>query len=197
MMKIIVLLILSALLAFSGGGAPAPGPGRSVASPAPGPESSRLTGNGGILVASPAPEAEVPRLFSSSPLPAEDEALPPLSERETVEIKENFFLSQISDIYLNPDEYAGKIIKLEGMWFSAEEEGQTNAAVVRYGPGCCLNDALAGFEVVWGEKNPQNEAWVEACGLLEKYRLEDDEYLRLRLSSLRILERRGKETVWR
>jgi hypothetical protein len=176
-MRVTLLLILSSLLALSCGSEPVPGPGRNVTSPA-------------VTAAAVCP-------LPLTPLPAEEESLAPPAGVEIVEIKENFFLGQISDIYLNPDEYIGRIIKLEGMWFVAEEEGEAHAMVIRYGPGCCANDAVAGFEVIWDEKSPQDDAWVEACGLLEKYRVLDEEYLRLRLSSLQVLQRRGMETVWR
>ena len=40
-----------------------------------------------------------------------------------IEIKERMFINQCNDVYLNPDDYRGKLIKLEGIYdgFTDEE----------------------------------------------------------------------------
>ena len=64
-----------------------------------------------------------------------------------VEIKEKMFIAQCNDIYLNPEEYAGKTIRVEGMYDEyTDDAGTVFRAVVRNGPGCCGNDGVAGFE---------------------------------------------------
>jgi zinc transport system permease protein len=120
-----------------------------------------------------------------------------------VEIKEKMFISQTNDVYLNAEDYLGRIIKLEGLFKREQylEEGAAYCFVLRYGPGCCGNDGNAGFEVAWdtpegGEPEyPAEDEWVEAVGTLKNYEEDGYPYLYLSLSSLRVLEERGAEFV--
>jgi zinc transport system permease protein len=120
-----------------------------------------------------------------------------------VEIKEKMFIAQTNDVYLNAEDYLGRIIKLEGL-FKREQylgEDAVYCFVLRYGPGCCGNDGNAGFEVAWdapeGEEPgyPAVDEWVEAVGTLKTYEEDGYPYLYLSLSSLRVLEERGAEFV--
>jgi uncharacterized membrane protein YcgQ (UPF0703/DUF1980 family) len=121
-----------------------------------------------------------------------------------VEIKEKMFIAQTNDIYLNPEDYLGKTIKLEGLF--KLEQYQGNAAspycfVIRYGPGCCGNDGNAGFEVAWPDVTdaakpyPAPDEWVEAIGTLESYEENGYPFLYLALSQLNVLKKRGAEFV--
>jgi uncharacterized membrane protein YcgQ (UPF0703/DUF1980 family) len=119
---------------------------------------------------------------------------------EILEIKETLFLTQVNDIYINPDDYWDKLIKFEGILQSAADDGDDGLRhyfVIRYGPGCCGFDGLVGFEVVGSTNYPKDDTWVEAVGALEKAVHEGEEYLRIRLSSLNALNRRGAEIVTR
>jgi uncharacterized membrane protein YcgQ (UPF0703/DUF1980 family) len=105
-------------------------------------------------------------------------------------------------VYLNPEDYLGKTIKLEGLFKREQylEEGAAYCFVLRYGPGCCGNDGNAGFEVAWdmseGEAGyPAIDEWVEAVGTLASYEEDGYPYLYLSLSSLKVLEERGAEFV--
>jgi len=121
----------------------------------------------------------------------------------TIEIREKMFATQVSDVYLNAEDYLGKTIKLEGLFKSELYYGKDEpyCFVIRYGPGgCCGMDANIGFEVAWARENakpyPVEDSWVEATGVLKTY--EEDgyaNYLYLDLSSLNVLSRRGAETV--
>lgn len=116
---------------------------------------------------------------------------------EVVYIKEAMFVAQTNDIYINTDDYMGKTIKLEGLFetYCYPKTNETCYFVVRYGPGCCGYDANPGFEVVWDNEYPKVNDWVEAIGVLESY--EEDGYncLRLCLTSLKVLDKRGTEYV--
>jgi len=114
-----------------------------------------------------------------------------------IEIKEKMFIAQTNDIYLNAEDYLGKVIKYEGIFdsYTWEEENQTYYSVIRYGPGCCGNDGNAGFEVVWDGDYPEKNDWVEIIGTLEAYGENGWQYLRLNLSSLTVLSTRGAEYV--
>lgn len=116
-------------------------------------------------------------------------------------ITEKMFIAQTNDVYLNANDYIGKTIKYEGMFFSYLYEPTDGMVytVIRYGPGCCGDDGQAGFEVVWDEESgiqkPNEDDWVEAIGVLEWYEELGFQYLRLNLKSLRVLDQRGAETV--
>jgi uncharacterized membrane protein YcgQ (UPF0703/DUF1980 family) len=114
---------------------------------------------------------------------------------ETIEIRERMFLGQVNDVYLNTRDHSGKIIKLEGIFMVEEWGGRTYRFVARYGPGgCCGNDAMVGFEVVWTESNkayPEHNSWVEAAGVLKT----EGRSMHLDLISLTVLNRRGAEFV--
>jgi zinc transport system permease protein len=122
-----------------------------------------------------------------------------------VEIKEKMFIAQTNDVYLNPEDYMGRTIKLQGLfkkeWYDPQKDPY--CFVLRYGPGCCGNDGNAGFEVAWNLKNngsaeaeyPQEDDWVEAAGVLASYEEDGYPYLYIELSSLKVLDERGAEFV--
>jgi uncharacterized membrane protein YcgQ (UPF0703/DUF1980 family) len=118
-----------------------------------------------------------------------------------LEIKEKMFIAQINDIYLNPEDYIGKTLKLEGI-FQVQQaytiNGNPYYFVIRYGPGCCGSDGNAGFEVMWENGEgiyPQENDWVEAVGVLKYYEEDEYPYLCISLSGLKALEKRGAEFV--
>ena len=145
-------------------------------------------------------------LFGCSNQKVEDETTQ--SEQEThvtidtptgdfIEIKEKLFIAQTNDIYFNTDDYLGKTIKYEGI-FDEYRDSVTNItyySVIRYGPGCCGYDSNAGFEVIWDKGYPEANEWVEVVGVLERYEELDEEYLRLKIISLTVLDTRGQEYV--
>jgi zinc transport system permease protein len=122
------------------------------------------------------------------------------AENTIIEIKEKMFIAQTNDVYLNPEDYIGKTIKLEGL-FKAEqyiENAPPYCFVLRYGPGCCGSDGNAGFEVAWDKADksyPNIDDWVEAVGVLQTYEEDGYPYLYLALSSLTVLDERGAEFV--
>jgi hypothetical protein len=117
-----------------------------------------------------------------------------------LEIKEKMFIAQTNDVYLNPEDYLGKTIKVEGL-FQTQSYSSTEPPyyfVIRYGPGCCGNDGNAGFEVMWEHEDgiyPAENDWVEAIGVLGAYEEDGYPYICISLSSLKVLETRGQEFV--
>jgi hypothetical protein len=215
-MKYFLLSLLCFLIMLSCGSEPAPGPRQTVSAtqareataavPAPGAEQTfppppDLTPRPGEETDVSQPEiAEqtFPPPPDLTPRPGEETGA---GQPEIVEIQEKLFLSQTNDIYINPDEYQDKLIKLEGMWFAVKDEfdDSMHYLLVRYGPGCCGYDGVAGFEVLWEGTIPRDNDWVKGAGFLEKYwdRSREEEYLRLRLAELTVLPQRGQETVYR
>ena len=123
--------------------------------------------------------------------------------RGVIDIREKMFIANVSDVYLNPDDYLGKNIRLEGI-YKQEYDSDVNRTfcyVMRYGPGCCGNDQNAGFEVAFDLDNPNLDKplendWVEALGILAVYEENGYNYLNLQLSSLKIKKERGLERVY-
>jgi uncharacterized membrane protein YcgQ (UPF0703/DUF1980 family) len=117
---------------------------------------------------------------------------------DVVEIREKMFIAQTNDIYINKDDYLGRTIKYEGLFDESvwRGNGKTYRYVIRFGPGCCPGDAAAaGFEVVWDRGYPKKNDWVEAVGVLQEYDDDGSPSLRLALTSLSVLAKRGKEKV--
>ncbi|WP_028329478.1 hypothetical protein [Brachyspira alvinipulli] len=114
-----------------------------------------------------------------------------------IEIKERMFINQCNDVYLNPDDYRGKIIKLQGIYdgFTDEETGEKLNFVFRYGPGCCGYDGVAGFEFNYNGEIPNPQDWIEVVGVVEILDIDNYETVRLNAISLNVLDKRGKEFV--
>jgi zinc transport system permease protein len=143
------------------------------------------------------PQAEQNETASSEESPA-----PPKKQNagagKIVEIKEKMFIAQVNDVYLNPEDYLGKTLKLEGLFKRETYGGRDFCFVLRYGPGCCGADGNAGFEVAPAstQKNyPAADDWVEAVGVLQSYEEDGFPFLYLELSSLKKLDKRGAEFV--
>jgi uncharacterized membrane protein YcgQ (UPF0703/DUF1980 family) len=124
-----------------------------------------------------------------------------VANKPLLEIKEKLFIAQTNDIYLNPDEYMGRRIKLQGMFKTDYYTGSVEpyCFVLRYGPGCCSYDGTAGFEIKWPDNNgtpyPAEDDWVEAVGVLDSYEEDGYPYIYLALTSLTVMDERGAETV--
>lgn len=114
-----------------------------------------------------------------------------------IEIRERMFINQCNDIYLNPDDYRGKVIKLEGIYdgFVDKETGEKLNFVFRYGPGCCGYDGVAGFEFNYNGNIPNPQDWIEVVGVAEILEIDNYETVRLNAISLNVLDKRGKEFV--
>jgi uncharacterized membrane protein YcgQ (UPF0703/DUF1980 family) len=125
----------------------------------------------------------------------------PIPEKGVIEIKEKMFISQVNDVYANPEDYLGKTIKLEGLFKVDQGYDKSYCFVLRYGPGCCGYDGNVGFEVAWDKEKekpyPGEDDWVEATGELKTYEEEGgaNEFLYLDLISLNVMDKRGAETV--
>jgi hypothetical protein len=117
---------------------------------------------------------------------------------DIIDIGEKMFATQINEIYLNAEDYLGKTLRYQGMFQNQlwADTGVVYCYVVRNGPGCCGTDSNPGFEVLWDSDYPKMDDWVEATGVLEAYKEDGFDYLRLRLSSLEVMDTRGAETVY-
>ncbi len=92
----------------------------------------------------------------------------------------------------------GKTIRWEGIYTESTnlQTDESYKFVIRYGPGCCGNDGVAGFEILYdGESTPNPDDWVEAVGKIEMIEENGAEYVAIRLSELNVLDERGQEFV--
>ena len=120
------------------------------------------------------------------------------AEPEVIVIREKLFIQQCNDVYLNPNDYLGRTIRLEGIYgeLPGEKNGEILSYVYRVGPGCCGYDGVAGFRVLYGgASKPRQGAWVEATGTVELLPPNAEDVVALRLSQLKVLEKRGAEYV--
>ncbi len=85
-----------------------------------------------------------------------------------IEIKDDYFIGATNDVYYNLDKYIGKTIKMKGLIYVYEAEGETCHAVVRNSPGCCGNDGLAGLDIKYDGEYPAKDTWVEIVGVVDK-----------------------------
>jgi uncharacterized membrane protein YcgQ (UPF0703/DUF1980 family) len=135
------------------------------------------------------------------PAPVSQEPPAANAKGAVVEIKEKMFIAQTNDVYLNPAEYMGKTLKLEGLFKREQYGDKVYCFVLRYGPGCCGSDGNAGFEVSWGDgpaaegPYPAVDDWVAASGTLKTYEEDGNPYLYIALSELKPLAKRGAEFV--
>ncbi len=110
-------------------------------------------------------------------------------------IKDKMFIAQISDICLNPKDYEGKKVKLEGLIYRSTFKNDTFYYIMRKSPGCCGNDGLTGMEFIWDGEIPADNEWVEALGVVEIIKEEGQKLPVLRLESLVVKKEHGVEFV--
>jgi len=144
-----------------------------------------------------AADAPVAATTPQSTAQATQEAKVVFANLPMVDITEKMFIAQCNDVYLNPDDYQGKAIRLEGMYqfYADVQSGKAYHYVVRNGPGCCGSDGSAGFEFLYDGVPPQENDWIEVIGTVEKMTIGESEYIVLRAGSVTVKEERGAEFV--
>jgi len=119
-----------------------------------------------------------------------------LSTVDIIDIPEKMFIGTINNIYINYENYAGKYIKIEGLYLEEFDESTTYSLIARYGPGCCVDDDKAGFQIIYDKEYPKINDWIEVIGILEYFEVDGRSALILRVIELNINnEERGLEIV--
>jgi len=115
---------------------------------------------------------------------------------EIIEIEDRFFILQTQDIMVNHNDYIGRTIRYQGMFFSQiwEPTGEEFFMVIRFTDDCCGGtDGFVGFEVYLGDiPRPIDNTWVDITGVLAW----DNGFIRLNLVSLETPPERGEEFVF-
>ena len=115
---------------------------------------------------------------------------------EIIEVSDRFFINQVMSIIINSDQYLGRTIQYEGVFWIAEHEGLEYHFALRFIFDCCGNDGFIGFELNLDGIEPlPHDAWVEVVGVLETSVGNALNPVRLRVISLTELEERGNEFV--
>ncbi len=115
-----------------------------------------------------------------------------------LEIKEKMFVTQINEIYANTKDYLGKTLMYEGIFgiYNYEDIKKDFYYVYRNGPGCCVTDAQAGFEVVYDKDYPKENDWVRVIGKLDYCKDKKGvDVLCIKATSIKKMKTRGKEIV--
>jgi uncharacterized membrane protein YcgQ (UPF0703/DUF1980 family) len=112
-------------------------------------------------------------------------------------IKDRFFIQQVSDINLNPQDYKDKVIQIEGLFRKYIDTDNVERYVVyRKTAGCCGDDGSSGFEFAY-EKEKMNFAqgqWILVEGNVAKRNAGKNSTIYLEAISV-VEKPKGKEFV--
>jgi uncharacterized membrane protein YcgQ (UPF0703/DUF1980 family) len=132
-------------------------------------------------------------LFYSKNLTAET------NSKSVCYLKDRFFIQQVSDIYLNPQDYKNKIIQIEGFFGKYIDENKVeHYSVYRKTAGCCGDDGETGFEFVYKKEKLSFKAddWILVEAHIAK---EKDGYDRIYLEAISVTPKKkgnAKEFVY-
>ena len=115
-------------------------------------------------------------------------------------IGDNYFDTQINDIFLNPQNYSNKIIEIEGMFL----DGNPYTFVGRFSTSNLCPFCPAGYsymEYQWqGEEIElkDQETWIKVIGTLEKGNDETSyyqDYYYIQAKTIEVMNEKGQDTV--
>lgn len=112
-----------------------------------------------------------------------------------ITFKDDYFMTQVNDIYNNPNDYIGKKIEIEGF---PMDTGDGYKYVGRYGPGCCGNDGYVYLEYVYNEKKISLVAekdWIKVKGTIKKIVDKTGTIIYIEATSVEKLYTRGIDRV--
>lgn len=109
-------------------------------------------------------------------------------------LKDNYFITQLNDIYYNMNDYIDREIEIEGFPMKSDD-GTT--FVGRYGPGCCSNDGYAYIEYMYNEPLDlvEEKDWIKVKGKIKKTMQGNETYIYILATSVEKLSVRGIDRV--
>lgn len=113
------------------------------------------------------------------------------SNSNIVEIREKMFIQQCNDIYINPEQYQGKIIQMEGIYDEFQADGNVSRLIYRRSPGCCGDDGMVGFLFIYSGEMPKPNDWIKVSGTIDTV----NNTVIMNIAQLEILKLRGAEFV--
>ncbi|MCL2572799.1 MAG: hypothetical protein FWE11_10400 [Defluviitaleaceae bacterium] len=118
-------------------------------------------------------------------------------DTDIIEIREESFVAQFYEIIFLSEEFIGRKIRFEGIfWNVPMSEDENQYIVFRYADGCCMPMEI-GFEIVLNGIAPlPDDTWVEVTGILEEFEPFPG-HIALRIDAVSIVEmnERGAEMV--
>jgi len=115
--------------------------------------------------------------------------------KEVIDIEEKIYLSQMTDIYMNTEDYIGRILSMEGYMLPDDTGDDIIGAVVRNTPGCCGDDGITGLSYIWDGEVPADNDWIKVTGVLSIRTEGEQVYLILEAQSVEIKTERGEDFV--
>lgn len=120
--------------------------------------------------------------------------------KEVIEIEEKIYLSQMTDIYMNTEDYIGRTLSIEGYMLTEDigddiDDENAVGAVVRNTPGCCGDDGITGFSYIWAGDAPAEDEWIRVTGVLSLRTNGDQIYMVLEAEDVEIKTERGLEFI--
>ncbi|MDB8551582.1 hypothetical protein [Turicibacter sanguinis] len=120
-----------------------------------------------------------------------------VEEKGILEIREKYFLLQISDIFFNFDLYKDRVVKVEGLYGVDYDSNEPEFHVVyRFGPGCCGDDGWGGFFLNYEGEWPTVDDWIEVIGTPRIEKGEYRDYLYLDVISITVKDEVGEVLVY-
>lgn len=137
-------------------------------------------------------------------------------EDKRVYITEDLYEPWINQIYLDPTEYEGATIRLEGMYgtYFSEDDNKNHNMVYRIVTGSGLiyehtheesdedeehidnlQDDRYGFVFEYDGHMPEENDWIEVEGILEVYEVNGKDNLSINAKSVTIKDERGREII--
>lgn len=115
------------------------------------------------------------------------------SSKDKLILEDNYFITQLNDIYYNIEDYIGRKIEIQGFPMSY----QGYKFVGRYGPGCCTGDVYAYIEYEYNEdlSLTDEKDWLKVIGTIQQGNDGTSDYLYIRATSVEKMIQRGKDTV--
>lgn len=115
--------------------------------------------------------------------------------KEVISIEEKIFLSQMTDVYMNTEDYIGRTISIEGFMRGENWGDGIVGMVMRNSPGCCGDDGETGLSYIWDGDVPKENDWLKVTGVLSSRFDQGDLYLVIEADDVEVLEERGLEFV--
>lgn len=104
--------------------------------------------------------------------------------QEEYVIKEELFWTSINELYVNTKDYLGRDVRLSGVLYQYEYEGENHNTVIRMASCCGPDDVAVGLEFNWDGDLPEQDTWIEVVGELISVTEDGQEYLMLTAKSV-------------
>lgn len=121
-----------------------------------------------------------------------DQAAPPFAADSVIVFRDKLFFTQLQDMAMNADSYAGKTVRMEGFTLLLEEGLPWRFAVARIF-SCCGPDGFpVGLPCAHSGETPKKDAWIEVEGI---FRVDETNNPYLEVITLTVKDKPGKRNV--